>query len=166
MKFIKHIIIPFSTVLILGLIVGSLHETTNSIIKPLSIILALMCIVAVINMIYFIIYLVKKDERKNEPKQQNHVVKYSEIKETSNKKQKKKFVFTCLLVSALLTAIYMLGVVVRAFFPKEGTPAQEAEDPGWQMCLPLLVCGASVVIFGLFSEPLVDFFRAVALGIY
>ena len=93
MKFIKHIIIPFSTVLILGLIVGSLHETTSSIIKPLSIILALMCIVAVINMIYFIIYLVKKDERKNEPKQQNHVVKYSEIKETSNKKQKKKFVF-------------------------------------------------------------------------
>ena len=72
----------------------------------------------------------------------------------------------CLLVSALLTAIYMLGVVVRAFFPKEGTPAKETADPGWRMCLPLLVCGASVVIFGLFSEPLVDFFRAVALGIF
>ena len=72
----------------------------------------------------------------------------------------------CLLVSALLTAIYMLGVVVRAFFPREGTPVQEAEDPGWRMCLPLLICGAFVVIFGLFSEPLIHFFRDISLGIF
>ena len=72
----------------------------------------------------------------------------------------------CLLLSALLTAIYMLGVVVRAYFPKAGTPAKETADPGWRMCLPLLACAAGVVVFGLFAEPLINFFRDVSLGIY
>lgn len=73
----------------------------------------------------------------------------------------------CLLISALLTAIYMLGIVRRAFFPSH----QEAEtepvsDPSWQMCLPLLVGAAVTVILGFWSAPLIDFFRAVAQGIY
>ena len=72
----------------------------------------------------------------------------------------------CLLVSALLTAIYMLGIVVRAFFPREGADQIEAGDPSWQMCLPLLVCSAGVVFLGLFSAPLIDFFRDIAMGIY
>ena len=72
----------------------------------------------------------------------------------------------CLLLSALLTAIYMLGVVVRAYFPKAGTPAKETADPGWRMCLPLLACAAGVVVFGFFAEPLINFFRDVSLGIY
>ena len=74
----------------------------------------------------------------------------------------------CLMISALLTAIYMLSVVIRAFFPKAEVPQTalaEARDPGWQMCLPLLVCAACVVALGLFSEPLIAFFRAVARGI-
>ncbi|MBQ2927247.1 MAG: proton-conducting membrane transporter [Oscillospiraceae bacterium] len=71
----------------------------------------------------------------------------------------------CLLVSALLTAIYMLGVVRRAFFPswQDQTPEAEA-DPGWQMCLPLLVGAAFTVVLGLCSRPLVEFFQAVAGG--
>ena len=72
----------------------------------------------------------------------------------------------CLLISALLTAIYLLNVVIRAFFPKETVEIPEdAKDPSWRMCLPLVVCALSVVVFGLCSEPLVDFFRAVALGL-
>ena len=72
----------------------------------------------------------------------------------------------CLLISALLTAIYMLNVVIRAFFPKETVAApEEVADPSWRMCLPLVVCALSVVGFGLCSEPLIDFFRAVALGL-
>ena len=72
----------------------------------------------------------------------------------------------CLMVSALLTAIYMLGVVSRAFFPSRREQQTEAvSDPSWQMCLPLLVCAAGIVILGCCSQPLVDFFRAVALGI-
>ena len=72
----------------------------------------------------------------------------------------------CLLLSALLTAIYMLGVVRRAFFPSSESAVTAAKDPSWQMCLPLLVCSAAVILLGLFSAPLVDFFRAVAQGIY
>ena len=72
----------------------------------------------------------------------------------------------CLLISALLTAIYMLGVVVRAYFPRTGIVTEVTTDPGWRMCVPLLVCGAFVVIFGFFGEPLIDFFRDIALGIY
>ena len=72
----------------------------------------------------------------------------------------------CLLLSALLTAIYMLGVVVRAYFPKAGTPAKETADPGWRMCLPLLACAAGVVVCGFFAEPLINFFRDVSLGIF
>ena len=72
----------------------------------------------------------------------------------------------CLLISALLTAIYMLGVVVRAYFPKTGIVRETAADPGWQMCVPLVACAACVVIFGFFAEPLINFFRAIALGIF
>lgn len=75
----------------------------------------------------------------------------------------------CLLISALLTAIYMLTVVIRAFFLKEDasyTHLESAKDPGWKMCMPLFVCAASVVILGLFSEPLVLFFADVASGLY
>ena len=73
----------------------------------------------------------------------------------------------CLLVSALLTAIYMLSVVRRAFFPSgewDAEAAAQARDPSWQMCLPLILCAGAVILLGLFSQPLVDFFRAVALG--
>lgn len=74
----------------------------------------------------------------------------------------------CLLISALLTAIYMLTVVTRAFFLKADpsyTHLESAKDPGWNMCMPLLICAASVVILGLFSEPLVLFFANVASGL-
>jgi len=71
----------------------------------------------------------------------------------------------CLMLSALLTAIYMLSIVRRAFFPAvTEKAASSAGDPGWKMCLPLLVCSAVTVLLGLCSAPLIDFFRAVAQG--
>lgn len=73
----------------------------------------------------------------------------------------------CLLLSALLTAIYMLGVVSRAFFPsRRETALETAPDPSWQMCLPLLVCAACTVILGVYAEPLIGFFREIARGLY
>ena len=72
----------------------------------------------------------------------------------------------CLMLSALLTAIYMLSVVRRAFFPTAAEKVSlSVTDPGWQMCLPLLVCAAMTVLLGLGSAPLIDFFRAVAQGL-
>ena len=73
----------------------------------------------------------------------------------------------CLMLSALLTAIYMLSIVRRVFFPAaEGRDCAEASDPSWRMCLPLVVCAAAVVLLGWFSAPLIDFFRAVAQGVF
>lgn len=74
----------------------------------------------------------------------------------------------CLLVSALLTAIYMMSTVIHAFFPRKdfdyGT-LEGVTDPGWKMCLPLLVFSASIVILGIFSGPLVHFLWETA-GVY
>ena len=73
----------------------------------------------------------------------------------------------CLLLSALLTAIYMLSVVSRAFFPsRRETALETAADPSWQMCLPLLVCAAATIVLGFCSQPLVDFFLAIAGGTF
>ncbi|MCR5357410.1 MAG: proton-conducting membrane transporter, partial [Lachnospiraceae bacterium] len=51
-----------------------------------------------------------------------------------------------LLVSAFLTAIYMITVLLRAYFPGREPDRMELKgikDPGWQMCVPF-------VIFSLF----------------
>lgn len=75
----------------------------------------------------------------------------------------------CLLVSALLTAIYMMTIVVRAFFPgKDYNEAalKEAKDPNWKMLLPLFVFTAAIIVFGLYSSPVIQFLTDVAGGVY
>lgn len=79
------------------------------------------------------------------------------------------FGIACLLVSALLTAIYMLTIVVRAFFPGkdfDDSSIKEFKDPNWKMLLPLFVFVFFIIAFGLYSQPLTDFFRDVAAGLY
>lgn len=75
----------------------------------------------------------------------------------------------CLLVSALLTAIYMLTIVVRAFFPAkdfdEGT-LSGVKDPNWKMLLPLFIFTLFIILFGLYSSPIVAFLGDVAAGVY
>lgn len=73
----------------------------------------------------------------------------------------------CLLISALLTAIYMLTIVVRAFFPGKDfdyTTVEGAKDPNWQMLVPLFVFTLFIIFFGVYSQPIVDFFKNVACG--
>ena len=75
----------------------------------------------------------------------------------------------CLLLSALLTAIYMMSIVIRAFFPKadfDATAIEGVTDPGWKMCTPLIVCAVGNVLLGLFSQPLVQFIADIAAGKY
>jgi len=70
-----------------------------------------------------------------------------------------------LLISALLTAIYMMSIVVRAFFPVKGfdqSVNDEAKDPNWMMMVPLYIFVVVIVIFGLHSTPLMDVLRAVS----
>lgn len=75
----------------------------------------------------------------------------------------------CLLVSALLTAVYMLTIVIRAFFPAAGFDYSKLEgvkDPNWKMLAPLIVFTIMLVVFGLFSAPFIRFFEDVANGGY
>lgn len=75
----------------------------------------------------------------------------------------------CLLISALLTAIYMLTIVVRAFFPGKDFDMAVLEgikDPGWKMLLPLFMFTVMILVMGLYSAPVVEFFGNVAAGLY
>lgn len=79
------------------------------------------------------------------------------------------FGIACLLISALLTAIYMLTIVVRAFFPGKDfdySTLQDVKDPNWKMLVPLFVFTFFIILFGVYSQPLVDFFYDVAAGLY
>jgi len=70
-----------------------------------------------------------------------------------------------LLVSALLTAIYMLSIVVRAFVPGKDfdeSKVAEFKDPNALMLIPLIIFVIVVIIFGLHSAPLVEFLSQVA----
>jgi len=77
-----------------------------------------------------------------------------------------------LLYSALMTAIYMLSVVVRAVFPskefmEDAAKVKELEnfrDPTYKMLLPLFVFSIVTVIFGIWSGPVIDMLSVVANG--
>lgn len=74
-----------------------------------------------------------------------------------------------LLISALLTAIYMLTMVIRAFFPEKDfdyDAIADIKDPNWHMLLPLFLFVAAMLFFGLHSAPMVGFFEHIAEGIY
>ncbi len=78
------------------------------------------------------------------------------------------FGIACLLISALLTAIYMLTIVVRAFFPGRDfdySTLDGVKDPNWKMLVPLFVFTFFIILFGVYSGPLVDFFYSVAAGL-
>lgn len=59
-----------------------------------------------------------------------------------------------ILYSALMTGIYMLSVLVRAYFPKQEQESTGRQDPNWMMLLPLLVFAAVIAAIGLHSAPL------------
>lgn len=73
-----------------------------------------------------------------------------------------------LIVSALLTAIYMMTIVVRAFFPGKdfdyGTIA-EAKDPNWMMLLPLGIFVIVMVVIGLHPQILTNALEVVASAV-
>lgn len=70
-----------------------------------------------------------------------------------------------LLVSAILTALYMLTISVRAFFPGKDfdySTIADVEDPNWMMLLPLVLFVIAMFAFGLHSEPIVSALESIA----
>lgn len=83
-----------------------------------------------------------------------------------------------ILYSALMTGIYMLTVIVRAYFPKLSVSVQTASelakagsdgqesgrnaeaavtDPNWMMLVPLIIFAAVILMIGLHSAPLMEY---------
>ena len=72
-----------------------------------------------------------------------------------------------LLISALLTALYIMPVSVRAFFPGKGFDYEkisDVKDPNWMICVPLVLLVVVIFYFGLNSQPIIDAFQMVASG--
>jgi multicomponent Na+:H+ antiporter subunit D len=73
-----------------------------------------------------------------------------------------------LMISALLTAIYMMSIAFRAFCPGrdfDDSAIQCYRDPGWMMLVPLAVFTVLLFVFGLHSEPLVELFTGIASNV-
>ena len=73
-----------------------------------------------------------------------------------------------LIVSAVLTAIYLFTIVVKAYFPAHGfkhSSIKGVKDPNWYMLMPLWVFAAAIIIFGIHSQPLIDYFSKIAAGL-
>ncbi len=74
-----------------------------------------------------------------------------------------------LIVSAILTAIYLFTVIGPMYFrPLNADMAHLADfnrDPSWQMILPFVLLMAAVIGLGLWGGPLVSFLRDVAAGV-
>ena len=69
-----------------------------------------------------------------------------------------------ILYSALMTAIYMLSVTVRAFLPAKDTVLTANEgvsDPGWKMLVPLVIFVIVFTVMGIYSKPLMQFLEEI-----
>ncbi|MCI8950415.1 MAG: proton-conducting membrane transporter [Lachnospiraceae bacterium] len=78
-----------------------------------------------------------------------------------------------LLVSALLTAGYLLPLTIDGFFP--GTDFDETElktrklykkEPSWQMLIPVFVLTAGAVGFGCFPGPFLNLLTGIAKAVF
>ncbi|MBQ5934123.1 MAG: proton-conducting membrane transporter, partial [Lachnospiraceae bacterium] len=70
------------------------------------------------------------------------------------------------LFSALLTAIYMLGIVIKAYFPaKAGDNKKDDKDTkqdvikehDFKMLVPVICFAAGILILGIFWQPVFEF---------
>jgi len=72
-----------------------------------------------------------------------------------------------LILSTLLTTLYMMTIIVRAYFPVGELDQQvldQIHDPGVRMTVPLLILTAAGVILALCSNRLIDFLQMVGSG--
>ena len=70
-----------------------------------------------------------------------------------------------LLFGALLTAIYMLGVVCRAWFPASGTEdvkLNSEKEVNWRMTVPMTILAVGILLTGIFARPIVSAALAIA----
>lgn len=77
-------------------------------------------------------------------------------------------VVAVLLYAALMSAIYMLTVVVRAFFPHKGYKREYllyVKEANWKMTVPMVIFAVMLIYFGLHSGRFVEFVTKLAAGL-
>lgn len=72
-----------------------------------------------------------------------------------------------LLVSALLTAGYLLPIAIQAFFPGQDYDYEHVKkkEPGLCMLIPMLIYTVAAVWFGMFPGTFMEFLQSVSVGI-
>lgn len=74
-----------------------------------------------------------------------------------------------LLISAILTATYMLEVTIKAFFPVKGEEqfvGPKKNDPTFRMLIPLFAFVVLMFVFGIHPSGLLGFLDMVAKGVF
>ena len=71
-----------------------------------------------------------------------------------------------LLVSALLTSIYMLTMTVRAFIHAPAEDLSSVHESGWKILVPLCIFAIAVIVLGVYPQPLMDLVTAIAQGAF
>ena len=70
------------------------------------------------------------------------------------------------VISAVLTAIYLMGPAMSMYFrPLEGMEKVVSCDPGLRMKLPFAVLTAAIVLCGLFSDPIITLLAKLSAGV-
>ena len=72
-----------------------------------------------------------------------------------------------LLISALLTAGYLLSVAIHGFFPPKDVPAESLTgcEPGWGMLAPMACFAVLSVLLGLFPGWFIQVFSNIAAAV-
>lgn len=68
-----------------------------------------------------------------------------------------------LLVSALLTAGYLLTVAIHAFFDED---ALDYTDPGLGMMIPMLIMTVLAVVLGIFNNGLITYIEEITRELF
>ena len=69
-----------------------------------------------------------------------------------------------LVLASVMSVIYLLFIVIRAFFPREDAVIAKAHDPSILMKLPIGLFACVVAVLGFFAQPLLVFLTKVSQG--
>ncbi len=74
-----------------------------------------------------------------------------------------------LMISAVLTVLYIFSIFSIFIMPGKNfdfkTANQGVKDPGIQMLMPLGILAIGAFVYGLYCEPLINFFNRIAEGV-
>jgi multicomponent Na+:H+ antiporter subunit D len=73
-----------------------------------------------------------------------------------------------LLLSALLTAGYLLPISIQGFFPGQSFDYEglQKKEPNLLMTVPMVLYTVAAVLFGMFPGPFMNFLQNIAAGIF